>query len=414
MQSQSPSPEAFASGYNMSPLTGLRNAKKPTHKNWEDVPTIINRGPQPDLPWFNTMTGSTEEPDLWNRHGRLSVAVDTADRNRLLAGNLDLRRFSAATVLGAGTRFHQDLSFAANLIRRTFLQYGWKIDDLPSGQLAELIRSTPIRLTVLEAIDFWALVEPEIAERDRLLEALRAADPEPWRNRLRDTTIWENKEQLRTLMDDVVGTSQPAANLQVLAILAARQQLDPAPMMRAAVAVAPADFSLHYALGSAVADRKEAIGAYRSALAIRPDATAAHTNLGRLYVLEGQREVGILEFEAALKQDPNNITSLNNLGHSLLEQGRFDEAETFLRKAIKINSRYSSAHNNLGLVLERKGDDDAAANSFKEALRHNRRNIKAIINLARPPPQPHADPLLTALDPRRIQQRLLNIWREQQ
>jgi tetratricopeptide (TPR) repeat protein len=111
----------------------------------------------------------------------------------------------------------------------------------------------------------------------------------------------------------------------------------------------------------------EAEAAYRKAIALRPQSTEAHTNMGN--ALSGQRKHREAEaaYRKAIALKPDYVEAYYNLGNGLFVQGKRGEAEAAWRKAIDLKPAYPEAHFNLGLVLREQTQFDQAAAALKKA-----------------------------------------------
>ena len=112
----------------------------------------------------------------------------------------------------------------------------------------------------------------------------------------------------------------------------------------------------------------EAVARYVQVLALKPDLTAAHNNLGNALSEQGKLEEAEVSYRRALFLRPQLADAHNNLGTILFERDQLDEALECYRRAIGLDPEYADAYNNLGIVLHRKGRSDEAENSIRKAL----------------------------------------------
>jgi hypothetical protein len=75
---------------------------------------------------------------------------------------------------------------------------------------------------------------------------------------------------------------------------------------------------------------------------------------------QGRHEAAAAEWRRALALDPENSKAHTNLGISLLGAGAQDEALAELRKAVELKPGYAEAHNNLGVALVQIGRPEEA------------------------------------------------------
>ncbi len=115
-------------------------------------------------------------------------------------------------------------------------------------------------------------------------------------------------------------------------------------------------------------DLSRAITCYREALAVQPDASAVHVNLGSALRDLGQAEAAIVHLRIALRLTPQLVQVHNNLGIALRQQERLDEAVSCFRAALKLKPDYLEARINLGTALKEQGSLDEAVACFRTAL----------------------------------------------
>src|SRR5262249_13358341 len=139
---------------------------------------------------------------------------------------------------------------------------------------------------LVAALDNWADVLPlKEALLPRLLEAVRLADPDPWRDQVRDVKNWTDKDQLAKLAATADLTQQSP---QIVLFLVTRLrgfggkagEEKAFALVRQALLHHPADFWLHFFLGNLAEDDTEKVGCFRAALAVRPTSAPALNNLG--------------------------------------------------------------------------------------------------------------------------------------
>jgi tetratricopeptide (TPR) repeat protein len=169
------------------------------------------------------------------------------------------------------------------------------------------------------------------------------ADPNPWGDRFRDPAVWGDRQALQGLADEALrddGVNLAQLSPQVLVSLGVRLKeggADPVPLLRAAQCGYPNDFWLNAYLGSALATAKqyeEGVGYCRVAVALRPDAAAAHYNLGVVLYQMKNSTGAIAEYKKAIALDPKAGYAHANLGDALRDKGDVDGAIAEYKKAI--------------------------------------------------------------------------------
>jgi serine/threonine-protein kinase len=249
-------------------------------------------------------------------------------------------------------------------------------------------RSAPVELAAY--LDDWAYVrrlagvKADAEPCRRLIEAARAADPDPWRDALRAKVAPQDAEAFQRLAaDDAALGSQPAASLVLLALQLKHVAKDSARaerVLRRAWRRDPGDFWVNFELAQvrlenpgasrAILPRpEEAIPYLTAAVAIRPRSMRAHGRLGVALYAQGKLAEAEAEFGEASRLDPGDAAAHVTLGVVLRDQGKLAEAEAEFREAIRLQPDYAAIHSVLGLILRDRGELEAAVASFREAAR---------------------------------------------
>ena len=140
---------------------------------------------------------------------------------------------------------------------------------------------------------------------------------------------------------------------------------------RTAVALRPEATAAHNNLGLALYDKKQlddAIAEYKKAIDLDPKDALAHNNLGLALAAKRQLDDAIAEYKKAIDLDPKFATAHYNLGNALQAKGQLDDAIAEYKKAIDLDPKYALAHNNLGIALKDKGQLDDAIAEYKKAI----------------------------------------------
>ncbi|HWZ31344.1 MAG TPA: tetratricopeptide repeat protein [Bryobacteraceae bacterium] len=117
--------------------------------------------------------------------------------------------------------------------------------------------------------------------------------------------------------------------------------------------------------------------AHRAALAIDPQRSALHNNLGYNLMLQGRAEAAAAEFRKAIEIDPRSQIAHNNLGASLIAASAPAEALAEWQRA----SGPAAAHNNMAAVLIGQGRYEEAREELEQALKFRSDFPAAIANL---------------------------------
>jgi eukaryotic-like serine/threonine-protein kinase len=97
----------------------------------------------------------------------------------------------------------------------------------------------------------------------------------------------------------------------------------------------PDDFWVNFELGHLLGghDLRSAIGYSRAALAVRPDAAAAHYNIGTYLSQVGRREQAIHHYRRAIEINPHHTWAQTSLAACLQSEGRLGESVEHFREA---------------------------------------------------------------------------------
>jgi tetratricopeptide (TPR) repeat protein len=303
-------------------------------------------------------------------HEELRARVQQWRKDLELVGRLDEIRLEESAVRNE----HFDTATAAPAYRDAFRQYGLDLEVLDAQTAAERIRASAIKPHLIAALEDWTFLRPR-AERPGMADLLaiaRLADPDLWRDRLRNALEHRDSKSLEALGRDLEVEGLPPATLVCLA--KALASLDRAPLavqvLRRAQRRYSGDFWINHELGYHLRRSKsaQAAGFYRAALALRPGNPGVHVNLGMALREQGDPVEAEAEFRAAVRIQPGYASAHNNLGIALTDQGRLDEAVAQYREAIRLNPNLELAHSNLGGALHRQGRFDEAIAACERAL----------------------------------------------
>jgi tetratricopeptide (TPR) repeat protein len=311
-----------------------------------------------------------------------------------------------------------DAAYAA-----AFREAGIDLVAMPPTEAGAKIRARPATVAVALAtgLDDWAGVRrDQRSDRrgaERLAQAARSADPDPWRGGLRDALDSADKPQRLSALHSLARTARfddlPPVSLNLLgsALRDAGDLQMAESVLRRAQRGHPGDVSLNHDLARCL-DRlgrlEEAIRYYTAARAIRAevahelahalqrkgdtdeaiavfqDLTALRPGIGRHFLCLGRvlqsrgrtPEAGVA-FDAAVaasreyvRQKRDEVWSRQYLGEALRFQGRLDEAIAEYKEAIRLQPANTAAHARLGVILsDDKHEYGAAATEFREVIR---------------------------------------------
>jgi eukaryotic-like serine/threonine-protein kinase len=306
--------------------------------------------------------------------------VERALADAELVGKLDTARLRAYTFAGEGLdRAGGERAYAA-----AFAGSGLGREGEGPEAVAARVRASAVREEVVAALDDWAGLAGPTPRREWLLAVARAADPDPYRDSLRQPALWRDRAALLRLAGEArpAGLSPQMAGVLGWALLA--NGGDPVPLLRGALVRHPGDFWLNLELGVVLHQAKgwdEAITCYRVALALRPQAGAVHNDFGNALQAKGQVDEAVRHYEEALRLDPKLAPAHSNLGVALEKQGKADEALGHYEEALRLDPKGPLAHNNLGVALKARGRAEEAVRHYEEALRLDPKYASAHNNL---------------------------------
>ena len=198
-------------------------------------------------------------------------------------------------------------------------------------------------------MDDWASITADPRQREWLLAVARITDPNPVRNRLRQPDLWRDGGRL-TQIADGPGAAEVTPQLAVALDRAANQSNGNAlPLLFAVQARYPRDFWLNFTLAVsllAAGRPDEAVGYDRVALAVRPEISVVHDNLGTtlLHVNRKKYEAEALaQFKEALRLDPRSIGANVNLGTALINTGDLGKGVDHVLQAMRLDPNLAAA-----------------------------------------------------------------------
>jgi tetratricopeptide (TPR) repeat protein len=337
----------------------------------------------------------------WQAQKRWPESLEAAQRARALlqlgGGSADLRQRVERLVVDLEmvrrleeVRLEQaavrddafDRALGDALYAKAFRDYGLEVEALDVAEAAARVRGCSICLELAAALDDWAQTRQwarkGAAGWKHLVAVARAADPNPWRNRLRD--VFErsplDKKRLVELAASAEIPSLPVPTLLLLGnLLRDAGAVDQAvAVLRKAQQQHPGDFWINTQLAECYASMRppqkdEALRFNTAALTLRSQNPGAHLNVGVRLAAKGLWEEAITEYQLAIRLKPDYPMAYYNLGGALWAGKKGDEAIAAYREAIRLKPDYPLAHYNLGNVLMAGKKWDQALTAYREAIR---------------------------------------------
>ena len=353
----------------------------------------------------------------------LRQSITQAEHDLALVARLDRIRLQRSVVVDGRFGRRQNAAITDRQYGSTLRETGFITDErVPPEEAAARVASSSIRVVLIEALDDWAACVVGDQDRTRrawILNVARLADSDPgWRDRARDPDAWDDPERMSRLAGAMPDHEDSLSLQLAIAERLGALREDNIPFLRRIQQAHPADFWANFSLGLALGDKspENALRFFQAALAIRPDAAIARTNLGvalgmvgqidesieqlRASVLldpkfssthadlgnalwlKGLRDQAMKEYRTAVELDPNSSSARASLGKALAESGEIANALEQLRAAVKCDPESALAHDSLGLVLQMAGQLDEALQQGEEAVRRNPNSASARLNLS--------------------------------
>ncbi len=298
-------------------------------------------------------------------------AVARSERNdRAMVARLEDIR---GTELDPGSTTREDFE-------RAFGDYGIDVRARSVDEAAAAVRTSSIASVLATALDYWAMLDRELAPRLRAIA--HSADPDPWRERLRGA---KSSADVRALADSVDVDASPVESLvELVYALSLRGDEDPA-MLEAAIRAGeksvrahPGDFSLRMALADALyrarpPQMEEGLRHATAAVALRPDSWNAWRLSGLLFVNCGRVAETVESFERAMALRPDDALSRMNCAFAFAGAGRWSEANEQCEKALALDATLAHARLVQGLALVNLGRPVEAAATLRRAIEGNPR-----------------------------------------
>jgi serine/threonine-protein kinase len=260
-----------------------------------------------------------------------------------------------------------------------FAEYGLGAGKVSSEEAAARIGQRPpsVQARIVGALDDWLSVLWMWVPRDpgtaQWVEAVvKAADPDPWRQRLRLVLRTKDQRELQELADEVDVAEQPLQTLMLLGRALGDAGLPQGlALMRRVQGQYPGDFWVNVELARQLGrDRDKTddpVRFWQAAVALRPDSARVRDNLAIALRARGEvdKAITVLREAIAVKQD---VAALHfELGYCLGVKGDRDEAIKAYRRALELEPDAVIVCNNLGAMLG-QGGDRAAVNEVIDKL----------------------------------------------
>ncbi len=390
----------------LNQVTELRGQGK-----WAEVQAMARRAEA-------LMETGPVEPELARHVNDLRSQLDQEQKDRQMLAVVEDIRLRQAEV--KGERF--DTRNAENRYTTAFRTYGLELESHESA--VRQLRGSAIREELLVALDNWIWCKEKTDPARAKLRALtNEADDNDWRRALREaggqgdvSRIVELTKEPRALQQPPTalalvgellyqsGRPQEAADwlrqaqqrhtgdfwlnhhlgYVLFAVMVPPRTDEAIGYFRSAVALRSDSAGVHYNLGNALREQGDLVAAvtcYRNAINLNPGYVPALVNIGAAQKMKGDIAAAEATFRQALELNPEHAFARGNLGSILMMQGDKEGAAACFRQAIALDPTFAGAHNALGALLESQGDLDGAADCFRQALEHEPNHAQAHFNL---------------------------------
>ncbi|HXD89335.1 MAG TPA: protein kinase [Urbifossiella sp.] len=271
-----------------------------------------------------------------------------------------------------------DIQVEARL-RKILAEYGISPGSAPApARLAESL----VRNRLLTSLDLWLTLNPS----SELRELLRRADPDPYRDAMRDAVKSYDADRIIRLADRPEALAQPHYFAAVLGQLPWLSDERRRIVLETALRTRPGDLTLLNVIDSAFQPSPEAPSAEeprlkwerlrwaQSAVAAHPRNADFRHRLGTVLHLLGDDSKAIAEYREALGLDPKYAEAHASIAEILKENGDLDGAIVSYREAVRLAPAAYAPSAQLASLLGLRGDQAGAIAVIQEAIRTNPNN----------------------------------------
>jgi serine/threonine protein kinase/Flp pilus assembly protein TadD len=272
---------------------------------------------------------------------------------------------------------------AAKDFAAAFRTYGIDVEALGPAEAVAAVRASAIRAHLVTGLDDWAQQIPRTGagmnQKQRLLAVARQVDPDPWRNQLRDVMLSGKPDELERLARSAPVEELPAATLGLLGRLMAwsfKELPEPAlDLLRRAQHRFPSVFWINYNLAQVLSRspsleaRREGIGYFRVAVALRPQEVTLHLQFAAVLHGEGRLAEAEAELRKAIELKPGDVDLYRRLGDNLRKQGK--PVGPAYRKATELNPRNTKLHQLFIDFLLGQGQPSEVKAAYRRAIELN-------------------------------------------
>lgn len=226
-----------------------------------------------------------------------------------------------------------------------------------------------------------------------LWAVVQAADPDPWRRRVREASELEDLALRQATLEELVAEAdlshQPVRFLnQLAAQLARAKAIDSSlALLREVWQLHPDDIGTNISLAICLrrlqpAQLEESLRYYSVAISLWPESGLLRNMRGFVFTQLGKNAEAIADYREAIRVGGRKKhVAHDNLGNTLGRMGRLEESVAEHRAAIRIKPDFYKAHRNLGISLAEQGKLEEAVSAFREAIRHKPDYYETFVSL---------------------------------
>jgi serine/threonine protein kinase/tetratricopeptide (TPR) repeat protein len=246
--------------------------------------------------------------------------------------------------------------------RSALARYGVVPGEGSAEATAGRVAASVVRDRALTALDLWLLYDGSARVRD----VLRRADPDPYREAVRDALVAKDAPASLELASRPDALRQPAGFAIPLGVDARTPPERRREVMESALRTRPGDLNLLMEL----------------ARTWFPAAFVADRARGPKEPGDPRAQAEVLRWsQAAVAAHPETYSAWNTLGVVHYERHELDGALAAYREAIRIEPTLARAHYNVGVVLHAQGHVDEAKAAYLDAIRLNPTDVEALHNI---------------------------------
>ncbi len=277
-----------------------------------------------------------------------------------------------------------DVSIAAGQVTgvaKAFARYGIVPGTTPAHEAVRIVNESRVPDRLLNALDAW-LVDSTTPDADgplpgpgsvELVALLRAVDPDPYRDAVRDAIAAHDRERLKELAGQPRALEQPARFVTAVAGLLGVSAERKHQLLVAALRRRPNDFGVLVSLGLGdPAQPSDGEKWFRAAVAARPRSGVAHFLLGyAMGYWKNDGDAALAEYEEAVRLSPESALYFAALGTARLRKGDRNGAIAAYQESVRLDPagyRSEGAYESLQKLRQRV-DVDRAIAAHKEAIR---------------------------------------------